>query len=299
MCRGSNRHCQHKLLVTKPTSLGDAFSLARITVARLKDQGVTPPTSNLGVAPLSIKWISPAERPNCHSKSLCFNCDNKWVHGHKCLGKFLLLMTDEDEVMGQSGDGDQDDTMESGDISILNSLVGHGSPRSLQLWGTLGSVRVHILIDNRSTHNFVQPGVVERMHLPITCMKAFKVYVGGGETLLCKNMCIQVTIDIQGLHMDLDLYVLPRKGPDIALGIQCLQKLCKVTHDYSMQIMEFTWLESGFELQGDDSLRMKQIILRHMRGLFKTDHIYVLYELYNLISEEHELGATATAGVEV
>ncbi|GKA28318.1 hypothetical protein Tco_0714486 [Tanacetum coccineum] len=119
-------------------------------------------------APFPIKGISPVERPDRLSKGLCFNCDNKWVCGDKYPGKCLLLMADKDEVTGQSGDGEQDDAMESGDISILNSLVGHGIPRSWQLWGTLESRRVHILIDNGSTHNFVQPGVVESMHLPIT-----------------------------------------------------------------------------------------------------------------------------------
>ncbi|GJW28274.1 hypothetical protein Tco_0045149 [Tanacetum coccineum] len=68
---------------------------------------------------------------------------------------------------GKSGDGEQDDAMESGDISILNSWVGQGSPRSFQLWDTLGSRKVHILINNGRTNSFVQPGVVKRMHLPI------------------------------------------------------------------------------------------------------------------------------------
>nr|GEY04203.1 auxilin-like protein [Tanacetum cinerariifolium] len=107
---------QRKLLVTKPTSLGDAFSLARVTEARLEDQGATSSTSrsavasgsqtltkttprftatrlknlkpplvstpikvenNSGATPLPIKWISSAERPNRLSKGLCFNCDNK------------------------------------------------------------------------------------------------------------------------------------------------------------------------------------------------------------------------------
>ncbi|GKD28073.1 reverse transcriptase domain-containing protein [Tanacetum coccineum] len=63
-------------------------------------------------------------------------------------------------------------------------------------------------------------------------------------------MCAQVTIDIQGLRMDVDLYVLPRKGPDIVLSIQWLQKLGKVTQDYSMQTMEFTWLDQGEVLEG-------------------------------------------------
>nr|GFB23787.1 retrotransposon-derived protein PEG10 [Tanacetum cinerariifolium] len=60
-------------------------------------------------------------------------CDSKWVREHKCPGKFLLLMAEEDDAEEQQTDVEQDDAIESGDISILNSLVGHGSPRSLQL----------------------------------------------------------------------------------------------------------------------------------------------------------------------
>nr|GEV91518.1 hypothetical protein [Tanacetum cinerariifolium] len=76
------------------------------------------------------------------------------------------------------------DAVESGDISILNSLIGHGRPHSLYLWGMIGSGDVHVLIDN---------GVAE----------------------------------------DVDLYVLPMQGPDVVLGIQWLQHLGKVMHDYA------------------------------------------------------------------
>nr|GEY40226.1 hypothetical protein [Tanacetum cinerariifolium] len=147
--------------------------------------------------PLPTKWISLAERADCLCQGLCFNCDNKWVREHNFLGKFLLLMADEDEVTGQSRDGEKDDAMESGDISILNSLVGYGSPRSLQLWSTLGSGRVHILIDKGTRGS--------------------------------------------GVHAFID----HRKVLDIVLGIQRFQKLRKVTHGYSMQTMEFTWLDQG------------------------------------------------------
>ncbi|GJW72186.1 ty3-gypsy retrotransposon protein [Tanacetum coccineum] len=236
----------------------------------------TPPKVGTGVgsAPLPIKWISSAERQEHLSKGLCFNCDNKWVWGHKCPGKFLLLMADEEAESKQIVETGHDDAMESGDISILNSLVGHGSPRSLQLWGTIGAGKVHILIDNGSTHNFVQPGVVERMQLPISGTKPFKVYIGSGETLLCENMCTQVAIDIQGLRMEVDLYVLPMKGPDLVLGIQWLQKLGKVTHDYSKQTIEFTWSDKGYLLRGEEALRMKRISLHHMRALLETGDVY-------------------------
>nr|GEW78671.1 ribonuclease H-like domain, reverse transcriptase, RNA-dependent DNA polymerase [Tanacetum cinerariifolium] len=145
-----------------------------------------------------------------------------------------------------------DDVMESGDISILNSLVGHGSPRSLSCGARSGQA--------------------------------------SGETLLCENMCTQVAIDIQGLLMEVDFYVLLMTGPDLVLGIQWLQKLGKVTHDYSKQTMEFTWSDKGYLLRGDEALRMKRISLHHMRAWLETDDVYGVYELYHMDAETTKQG---------
>ncbi|GJW70089.1 transposon ty3-I gag-pol polyprotein [Tanacetum coccineum] len=109
--------------------------------------------------------------------------------------------------------------------------------------------------------------VVERMKLLVTDAKPFKVYIGSGETLLCENLCAQVSLKIQGLRMKIDLYVLPMKGPNIVLG--------------------------------DDSLRRKQICLRHMRGLLETDDVYGVYELYSLTPEEPAQGTISMEGVAV
>nr|GEV32542.1 retrotransposon-related protein [Tanacetum cinerariifolium] len=128
---------QRELLVAKPTSLGEAFSLARVIEARLEDQSpistsakihdiitvvqtnnpkpsqvsatssnsgkppllhtLTESTTNTNTTPLAIKWISPEERQECLNKQLCFNCDSKWMRAHKCPGKFLLHMTEDDD----------------------------------------------------------------------------------------------------------------------------------------------------------------------------------------------------------
>nr|GEX69057.1 reverse transcriptase [Tanacetum cinerariifolium] len=172
--------------------------------------------------------------------------------------------------------------VESGDISILNSLIGHGSPCSLQLWGTIGTGDVHVLIDNGSTHNFVRPDVVERMCLPVQPTKAFKVYIGSEETLLCEKVCSHVSLLMQGVAVEVDLYVLPMQGHDVLLGIQWLQHLGKVTHDYARQTMEFNLLGTTFTLKGDESLRMKKISLHWMQALLEQDEVYGLYEIYHL-----------------
>nr|GEY95862.1 hypothetical protein [Tanacetum cinerariifolium] len=84
---------------------------------------------------------------------------------------------------------------------------------------------------------------------------------------------------MQGLSMEVDLYVLPMKGLDVVLGIQWLQKLGKVTHDYAQQTMEFTLEDVAHTLQGDVSLRMKPISLHNMQALLDTNDTYGVYEL--------------------
>ncbi|GJS31645.1 retrotransposon-related protein [Tanacetum coccineum] len=160
------------------------------------------------------------------------------------------MMDDEDDTVQDS----QDDVVKSGDIFILNYLIGQGVPRSLQLWGTIGSGIVHVLTDKGSTHNFVRPDVVEKIRLPVQSSKPFKVYIGSGETLLCESIYSRVTLSMQGLIMEVDLYVLPRKGPDIVLGIQWLQNPGKVTHDYSNETMEFSWSGRDYALKGEEQV---------------------------------------------
>ncbi|GKE66718.1 reverse transcriptase [Tanacetum coccineum] len=237
---------QRELLVAKPTTLGEAFSLAKVTEAQLEDQR-SPTVSHLTTIatggglqkqttsrlsgavtnmskplllpaattqpspkPLAIKWISPAERHERINKGLCFIAiTSGYVVISVQVNSFLLMADDVDDLVQASQIEEEEDVVESGDISILNSLISQGSPCSLQLWGKIGTSNVHVLIDNGRMHNFVQPDVVEQMRLPIQATKAFKVYIGSGETLLCENMCVHVTLQMQGLTTEVDLYVLP------------------------------------------------------------------------------------------
>ncbi|GJY72605.1 hypothetical protein Tco_0476308 [Tanacetum coccineum] len=171
------------------------------------------------------------------------------MRGHKCPAKFLLLMAGEDDDACNETPADEEEAVESGDISILNSLIGHDSPHSL----TLRKDWICLLIKTTKT---------------------LKVYIRSGETLLCENVGLQVTLHMQGLMMEFNLYVFPIKGPDVVLSIQWFQKLGKVTHDY-VQHMEFTLINMKYSLKGDESLRMKRISLHRMQASLETEYVYV------------------------
>nr|GEX17022.1 hypothetical protein [Tanacetum cinerariifolium] len=65
------------------------------------------------------------------------------------------LRIGEDDDFGDADTIEGDDAFESDYISIINSLIGHGSSRSLQFWGKIDKGDVHVLIKNDSTHNFI------------------------------------------------------------------------------------------------------------------------------------------------
>lgn len=160
---------QRELLISKPTTLAEAFSLAKVYEARAEDnwggvrtnrgynrpytsaaatlnpkpiQTIAPttsqnlllpspstntlllPTPNATLNPTSnvqFRRTSAVERRERLAKGLCFTCDQ--------------VNPKEEEPIIEVEMGK--DLVESGDISILNSLVSHGNPRSLQMVGTI------------------------------------------------------------------------------------------------------------------------------------------------------------------
>ncbi|GKA19379.1 retrovirus-related pol polyprotein from transposon 297 family protein [Tanacetum coccineum] len=206
------------LLRSNPKTLDEAFSLARAAETRFANLDIweflRSNPSTLGedffkdrVTEACFEIIAKEDKEHIVEKKIDVLLPLKEVVG----GGEALGIGEDDDLGDATTDGG-DDAVESGDISILNSLIGHGSPRSLQLWGKIGKGDVHVLIDNGSTHNFIRPDVVEKLCLPTHFTKVFKVYIGRGETLLCENMCAHVASEIQDLCRKVDLYVLMMKG---------------------------------------------------------------------------------------
>ncbi|GAV92281.1 hypothetical protein CFOL_v3_35662, partial [Cephalotus follicularis] len=61
--------------------------------------------------------------------------------------------------------------------------------------------KLQVLIDNGSTHNFIQERVAQYLKLVtvIPC-KPFKVLVGNGETMSCTKQCKGIVLGFQWLE---------------------------------------------------------------------------------------------------
>nr|GMC71591.1 Transposon Ty3-G Gag-Pol polyprotein [Ipomoea batatas] len=228
-------HLKRKLLMARPDTVAATFKLAKAHEARhaeiiaetrmanrgnprlqtpLEEHRWKPRITSIPQAPssaappqnitpaLPIKKYTAAEIRERRDKGLCFHCDQKYSPGHRCRGPFLLLVGTDDadateadvqEVEPDSSGGE----VVTGDISMLNTLAGPGSPRSLRLMGKINKQSCLVLIDSGSTHNFIHPTITEKLQLATTPIKPFKVYVGNGDTLTCQYVCRGVNIFMQ------------------------------------------------------------------------------------------------------
>lgn len=164
----------------KPQSLKEAINLERMKdnqLARQRKFTWLPPAraslvlpQDTRVAPAtptrSIKRLSWEQMQRKRAQGLCFNCDEHFTAGHRCRTPQLLLLA------GHAGNGkditdqqtpEDDHGGEAAEVQepevepeiTLHALAGWTAPRTMRMTATMGSLKVVVLIDIGSTHNFI------------------------------------------------------------------------------------------------------------------------------------------------
>ncbi|KAJ0082471.1 hypothetical protein Patl1_10882 [Pistacia atlantica] len=156
----------------KPSTLTMAFSLAK-----MQEENVAAFQRGSG----SVQRLSSLQMKERRAKGLCYKCDDKWGSCHKCKFARLFFIMDcayseEDEpqpvqqppllegVEVPSG-GEEVDPELAPEISI-HALAGSPSPKTMCILGHVNGCVIVILIDTGSTHNFMDPSIQLRVHLP-------------------------------------------------------------------------------------------------------------------------------------
>ncbi|XP_058783052.1 uncharacterized protein LOC131657702 [Vicia villosa] len=215
---GLSSDIRNEMAIHKPTSISQAIGLAKLIESKLKDskpkfnkpfasQYLKPTASPAGPIPkpqtsptflpsrtipklqtnptpskFPIKRLSQAQLQERRAQGLCFNCDDKFVTGHKCsTSRFLLLMAEEDPI---------DDQLNATEFAEIESepelqdtyfqlstqaLTGQFSPQTLKYKGFIKGFPVSVLIDTGSTHNIMQPRIAHHLNLTATPITQFLV----------------------------------------------------------------------------------------------------------------------------
>lgn len=123
--------------------------------------------------------------------------------------------------------------------------------KSLTMTGDIDSARVTILVDTDSSYDFLHPCITECLHLSLSAIIPFRIYVGNGESIVCSHMSNDTPLIVQETSFMVDLYILHIHGPNVILGMEWLESLGRVTTDYVAKSMGFFTGNDRLILRGE------------------------------------------------
>ena len=121
---------------------------------------------------LLLKWKKEKKR------GLCYNCDDIWVPGHKCKNVTLFLLEgvemDQDSSCGvqltEIEDGVTIARVQEEEVEAeitLYALVGSPTPGTMRVKGRIITISLVILVDSRSTNNFIDASLILGLQIPV------------------------------------------------------------------------------------------------------------------------------------
>ena len=106
----------------------------------------------------SFKRLTPEEMVERRKLGLCYNCDEQFIHEHKCVCLFYLEVPDyiieepDDDPPAEQPSFDLEKSMIS-----LSTVTGIRARDTMQLHVRIGAHEFTALLDSGSTHNFINP----------------------------------------------------------------------------------------------------------------------------------------------
>ncbi|XP_058742349.1 uncharacterized protein LOC131614818 [Vicia villosa] len=306
---------QNEIAIHKPTSISQAIGLSKLIESKLRESKPkynkpfpdpfpkpptqptppipsTPPKTNTTIQPnkFPIRRLSNAQLQERRAQGLCFNCDEKFIAGHKCsAGKFLLLLVDEDEILQQDtslheSEHESKPVFHSEQEETYFQLspqaaCGHLSPKTLKFRGSIFGLPVTVLIDTGSTHNILQPRIAHHLKLQTTPIPNFSVMVGNGSKLNCSGLCQQVPLTLQDNLFTISFHLLPIEGADIVLGMEWLRTLGPLMADFSIPKLSFTYNDNDITITGDSKTLPTPSSFHQICHLLHNDSIASLHLL--------------------
>ncbi|KAI4340536.1 hypothetical protein MLD38_025362 [Melastoma candidum] len=203
-------------------------------------------SSNVGS--VGRRRLSQEEVEERRMKGLCFGCNEPFDRNHRCSRQqvYSMILEPIEEGVGIM-EGCTTDVGEQGKDRVqvtLHALKGelkNEGVQTMQVKGLFKEKSLNILIDSRSTHNFVDIGMVKGMNLLVETVPPIGVLVADGRSMVCRNMLRQFCWEMQGHTFTADFYVISLGGCEMILGVTWLAELGDIVWNFHLSMMKFTW----------------------------------------------------------
>lgn len=303
---GLKPEISEEIRLFRPRTLKEAISLARMRDEQLTRQrrllrspiltrSPTAQVTNQRASPtVPFKRLSWEEMQKRRSQGLCFNCNEKFSAGHKCIKAQLLILEADDNEESTETTQHEYETEEHDKPKItFYALAGWAAPQTMRVKAKIGPHEIIVLVDSGSTHNFINSRLANMLQLPVQPTSAFPVKVANGEKVICQGKHDKVHVLIQDIPFELTLYSLPITGLDVVLGVQWLESLGSVVCNWKQLTMDFDWDNAKRRLQGLDPQTIQATTLSEVAKDMKQGHNVFAICLY-LNNEESYTVAPAS-----
>jgi len=210
---------------------------------------------------INSRWISNEEWADCQRRGLCFRCGEKWNPSHACKFRHQqLILLGESDVYPEE---DKEELLEdTPDVAIHTlslhlssfSYWGFTTHQTLKVRGTINDRDVIILVDPGAEANFLSYKLVSSLGLPLLQLCPFRVEVGNGAIEQGVGGCENVVIQVQGITIVENFFVMELGRSEVVLGAGWIASLGKFEGDYGS--LTLSWMLNGSKvtLRGDPSL---------------------------------------------
>ncbi|WVZ96404.1 hypothetical protein U9M48_042044, partial [Paspalum notatum var. saurae] len=212
--------------------------------------------------PVDKPKVPPAEKPKpradweekfdnlkLHRKKngLCFKCEEKWGHGHKCpasvpihvIEELLEVMDVEDSIdlpSEETLDEEEETVMVVDSASVPSSL----KRKTMRLHGKIGSRDILVLVDSGSVGTFISASLASQLeYKPQSCVQTQYV-AADGSPMLCSQHIPYLQWWCQGHTFTSDVGILPLQCFDMIVGEDWLENCSPMWVDWRKKVMKFT-----------------------------------------------------------
>jgi hypothetical protein len=103
-------------------------------------------------------------------------------------------------------------------VISLNALTGFSTPQTLKLIGYIKHMKVIILVDSGSTHNFIHHSIAQETHCYIHAVNNFQIMIANGGSMKCGGRSENVYLQIGDHHLKSHMFAIDMGSCDIVLG---------------------------------------------------------------------------------
>jgi hypothetical protein len=223
--------------ITRPSQQSSPAAAPKSLSGTNSSASATPGSSKstLVASSLPRRCLSQAEMAQRRTEGLCYNCDEKFVVGHRCKKLFVLEIADSDDKA-------VDEDIECSALKFvgdtpsisLHTVTGVRTRgyQTMKVYVTIGDAIAIALLDSGSTHNFIDVDMARRVGVPIRPSRGLSVVVANGDRIASPGKA-----PAQSVHID--LYALPLGDYDMVLGVQWLGTLGPTLWDFARHTLAF------------------------------------------------------------